>query len=97
MPTERHIIVSKYNLEELSKKDPAKMISHIWDSKFQGNRHVVVDKEMSSQKWDESLDLSQGKKDEQRQFADRIRSELQGSRNMSVSAPPFVMSSNRQS
>lgn len=58
MPTERHIVVSKYNLEEISKQDSGAMIKRVWDNKFIGNRHVVIDSEQSSKTWDRPIDLS---------------------------------------
>jgi len=43
MPTERHIVISKYDLEEMCKQDTNKMVSRVWDNKFIGNRHVVIE------------------------------------------------------
>jgi len=58
MPTERHVVVSKYNLEEYSKRDPQRMVTRVWDNKFQGNRHVVVDSNSSHSSWLKPLDLT---------------------------------------
>lgn len=48
MPTERHIVISKYNLEEVGKWDTKEMVKKVWDNKFIGNRHVVISSELSS-------------------------------------------------
>lgn len=42
MPTERHIVISKYNLEEVSKNNTSRMVKYVWDNNFVGNRHVVI-------------------------------------------------------
>lgn len=64
MPTERHVVVSLYNLEEVCKQDTKAMIRRVWDNKFIGNRHVVIESEQSSKNWDKPIDLSQGKNNE---------------------------------
>lgn len=48
LPTERHIVMSKYDLEEVCKMNTQKMIKNVWDNKFIGNRHVVVTSELSA-------------------------------------------------
>ena len=58
MPTERHIIMSYYNLDEVAKQDTRSMITKVWDNKFIGNRHVVIESEQSSKTWDKPIDLS---------------------------------------
>ena len=52
LPTERHVVVSKYDLEEWSKRSPERMVTRVWDNKFQGNRHVVLDADYSHETWD---------------------------------------------
>ncbi len=64
LPTERHVVVGKYNLEEVSKQDPYSMVKHIWDNNYNGNRHVVMDFEKSLRTWDRPMDLYQGKPNE---------------------------------
>lgn len=34
------------------------MIKRVWDNKFIGNRHVVIDSEQSTKTWDRPIDLS---------------------------------------
>lgn len=92
MPTERHIVMSKYNLDEFSKRDTKEMIKRVWDNKFIGNRHVVVDSEQSLAKWYKPIELSQGKGNEQRQFADRIRKELSSFNYSSIDLGSFMNS-----
>ena len=64
LPTERHIIIAKYNLEEMSKKDKSKMMNYVWENKFVGNRHVMIKYESSSEIWNKPIDLSSGKVNE---------------------------------
>jgi hypothetical protein len=76
MPTERHIVIAKYNLEEVCKSSNPKMIDHVWDNRLVGNRHIVVDWELACLSWNEPMDYSGGKSNEQRQFAEKIRQEI---------------------
>ena len=56
MPSERHIVIAKYNLEEVSKMRNQKMIDLVWDNRFSGNRHIVVNWEPAFHKWYEPMD-----------------------------------------
>jgi len=47
LPTERHLIIANYNLEEVAKQKNKSMIDLVWDNRFGGNRHIVVDWEPS--------------------------------------------------
>ncbi len=58
MPTERHIVVAKYNLEEVCKQDNKAMIKRVWDNKYIGNRHVVIEPVASNTVWDKPIDLT---------------------------------------
>lgn len=73
MPTERHIVIAKYNLEEVCKADNTKMIDRVWDNRFVGNRHIVVEWESACRSWNEPMDYSGGKNNEQKQFAEKIK------------------------
>lgn len=77
LPTERHVVVSKFGLEELSKQDPRQMVRHIWDNNYNGNRHVVIDCEPSLKTWHRPMDLGQGKPNEAKQYASKMRAEMQ--------------------
>jgi hypothetical protein len=76
LPTERHVVASKFGLEELSKQDPRQMVRHVWDNKYNGNRHVVIDCEPSFKTWYRPMDLGQGKTNEAKQFAAKVRAEM---------------------
>lgn len=52
------------------------MINHVWDNRFVGNRHVIVDWEAAIKNWNEPMDYSGGKNNEKKQFVEKIRSEL---------------------
>jgi hypothetical protein len=49
------------------------MINQVWDNRFVGNRHIVVDWELSYLTWNEPMDYSGGKNNEQKQFSEKIR------------------------
>jgi hypothetical protein len=49
------------------------MIDKVWDNRFVGNRHIVVNWEPSYHIWNEPMDYSGGKSNEQKQFAEKIR------------------------
>ncbi len=76
MPTERHVVIAKFNLEEVCKSNNPKMIDQVWDNRFVGNRHIVVDWELFYLSWNKLMDYSGGKSNEQRQFAGKIRQEI---------------------
>jgi viroplasmin and RNaseH domain-containing protein len=75
MVTERHIVCAKYNLEELAKKDTTTMLGKVWDNKFIGNRHVVVDYEQAWKAWDKPLELTQGKQSDLKHYKQKINQE----------------------
>ena len=60
MCTERHIVCSKYNLDDSSKITWHGMLGKVWDNKFIGNRHVVVDHEIAVYAWNKPLEQQQG-------------------------------------
>ncbi len=66
MPTERHVVIAKFNLEEVCKSNNPKMIDQVWDNRFVENRHIVVDWELSYLSWNKLMDYSGGKSNEQR-------------------------------
>ena len=49
------------------------MIDLVWDNRFGGNRHIVVDWEPAFHKWHEPMDYSGGKNNESKQFVEKIR------------------------
>jgi hypothetical protein len=72
LPTERHLVIEKFNLEEVCKKDKPKMIKKVWENKFIGNRHVMINFEPSLEIWNKPIDLNQGKPNERSQFILKI-------------------------
>lgn len=77
LPTERHIVCAKYNLDEYAKADKNKMVVHVWENKFIGNRHVIISSEESKKSWHKPIDLGSGKQNEKQSFVQKLRSDLE--------------------
>lgn len=69
-------MIEKYNLEDSTKSNPAKMINHVWDNRFGGNRHVVIEWESSLNFWNQPMDYLNSKSNDQKNFKERIKQEI---------------------
>lgn len=77
LPTERHVVCAKYNLDETAKLDKNKMVKYVWENKFIGNRHVVISSEASHKSWYKPIDLGSGKPNEKQSFAQKLRADFE--------------------